>query len=118
MSDWKNKQFYYVCPLVWQYTTNVDFLGAYWGYFYALASLGNNSGAQLILEWAWGTAEGLNWRLMVELETTKRQIHLAGSVGKSNLIPSLLAASPPTMASSRPAEVVINILISPFRKIP
>ena len=52
MSDWKNKQFYYVCPLVWQYPTNVDFLGAYWGYFYALASLGNNSGAQLILEWA------------------------------------------------------------------
>ena len=55
---------------------------------------------------------------MVELETTKRQIHLAGSVGKSNLIQSLLAASPPTMASSKPAEVVIDILISPFRKIP
>ena len=30
----------------------------------------------------WGTTEGLNWRLMVELETTKQQIHLAGSVGK------------------------------------
>lgn len=59
----------------------------------------------------WGTTEGLNWRLMVELETTKQQIHLAGSVGKSNLIPSLLAASPPTMASSRPAEFIIDILI-------